>query len=127
MSHFSTHRGHSFSLIHTPSGQAVARVVRADGWWEQGRGVLGLSSLAPGEGLWLPGVSSVHTLFVRFSLDLLFLDGDFRQICARPRVPPWRPVVWAPGAHHTVELGAGTLARLPGSAATGDAWELQAA
>lgn len=114
-----------FSLIHAPSGLAVARVVRCEGWWEQGRGVLGMASLAPGEGLWMPGVASVHTLFVRFPLDLLFLDAEFRQARACPAVPPWRPLVWAPGARHTVELGAGTLTRLRPMATPGDAWELR--
>lgn len=116
-----------FSLIHAPSGLAVARVVRCEGWWAQGRGVLGMASLAPGEGLWLPGVASVHTLFVRFPLDLLFLDAQFRQMRVCTGVSPWRPLVRAPGAHHTVELGAGTLARLPVTPAPGDAWELRAA
>lgn len=116
-----------FALRHAPSGLTIARVVRADGVWAQGRGVIGMTSLGSGEGLWLPGVSSVHTFFVRFSLDLLFLDSHFQQVRVCPSVPPWRPLVWAPGARHTVELGAGTLARLPLSPETGDSWELQKA
>ncbi|MDQ2687386.1 MAG: DUF192 domain-containing protein [Armatimonadota bacterium] len=126
MTLFSTKQGVSFSLIHAPSGQTVARVVRADGFWAQGQGVIGLKELAPGEGLWLPGVASVHTFFVRFPLDLLFLDAQFRQLRACPAVPPWRPLIWAAGARHTVELGAGTLERLPAASALGDAWELRA-
>lgn len=118
--------GTRYSLIHVPSGLTAAHVVRADGFWAQGWGVLGRTSLAPGDGLWLPGVASVHTFFVRFPLDLLFLDDQFRQVRVCPAVPPWRPLIRAAGTRHTVELGAGTLARLPVTPTPGDAWRLQA-
>ena len=92
----------------------MARVRRADGWWAKGWGVIGWPRLLTGQGLWLPGVSSVHTVFVRFPLDLLFLDAEFLTVLAVSRVPPGRLLVRAAGARHTIELGAGTLAgRMP--------------
>ncbi|MBV9851273.1 MAG: DUF192 domain-containing protein [Armatimonadetes bacterium] len=115
-----------FSLIHRPSGQIVATVRRADGWWAKGWGVLGWRSLPPGQGLWLPGVSAVHTLFVRFPLDLLFLDADLTTLRTVPNVPAWTPLVRARGAHHTVELGAGTLVLAGIAARMGEQWELGA-
>ena len=91
---------------------------RADGWWAKGWGVLGWSSLPPGRGLWLPGVASVHTVFVRFPLDLLFLDDAFQTVRVVPGVPPGRLSVGARGARQTLELGAGTLAGLDTKAGT---------
>ena len=98
-----------YRLLHLPSGQAVAVVERAEHWWAKGWGVLGKRVLPLGEGLWLPGVASVHTVGVQFSLDLLFLSADFQTIRVAPATPPGRWLVRAPGACHTLELGLGTL------------------
>lgn len=102
--------------------QLVARVARADGWLAKGVGVLGFRSLPPRVGLWLPGVAAVHTLFVRFPLDLLFLDADFRAVKILLSVPPGRFLVRASGGRHVVELGAGTLT---GGERAGEAWKLE--
>ncbi len=115
-----------FFLRHVPTRFSLAHVTRLDGFWRKGRGVLGLRTLGPGEGVWLPQVASVHTLFVAFPLDLLFLDKDLRTLAACPAVPPGRLWAGARGAHHTLELGAGTLARLPRAVEVGDLWELYA-
>lgn len=114
----------SFTLRHVPSGRVVATVRRADGWWAKGWGVIGWPSLPPGQGLWLPGVSAIHTVFVRFPLDVLFLDGDLATLRAVPQVKPWTPLVRVPNAQHTVELGAGTLAGAGIQAQKGDHWTL---
>lgn len=103
----------------------VAAVERADGFWAKGWGVLGRAKLRTGEGLWLPSVASVHTAFVRFPLDLLFLDREFRAVRLAPNTPPWRWLERAGGACHVLELGAGTLARSVPSARAGEAWELR--
>ena len=114
-----------YSLVFAPTGQATATVTRADGFWAKGRGVLGRRALPPGAGLWLPGVASVHTLLVRFPLDLLFLDGDFRAVRVERGVPPGRWLLRAAGAAHTLELGAGTLALLTLPPLVGDRWRLE--
>ena len=114
-----------YHLIHVPSGLVGAIVVRAESWWAKGWGVLGRHSLPIGEGLWLPGVASIHTLGVRFPLDLLFLSGNF--ICMR-QVAQLPPGCWsfrAAGAFHTLELGAGTLAQRVPMALAGDRWVLE--
>ena len=114
----------SYRLIHLPTGRAVAVVTRAEGLWAKGWGVLGRRALPTGEGLWLPGVASVHTVGVRFPLDLLFLDERFRTVRLAPNTPPGRWLVWASGACHTLEIGAGTLAGQVPTARAGEAWGL---
>jgi uncharacterized membrane protein (UPF0127 family) len=66
--------------------------------------------LIPGEALWLPACSAVHTAFVCSPLDLLFLQGlrIIRVVC---RVSPWR-VAACPGADSVIELAAGEAVRL---------------
>lgn len=114
-----------YTLIHRPSGVCVARVTRADGFWAKGVGVLGRAALPVGMGLWLPGVASVHTVGVRFALDLLFLDSDFQTVKVCAAAPPGRWLVQAWGARHTLELGAGTLAEFAPGACAGDGWHLE--
>lgn len=114
-----------WSLIHGPSGKTLAIVSHADTWLLKGWGVLGRRSLEAGDGLWLPGVASVHTVGTRFALDLLFLDSKLQTVRAAENVPPGRWLVRAGGAAHTLELGAGTLVMLGHSPEVGDLWQLK--
>jgi uncharacterized protein len=70
------------------------------------RGLLGRSELPRGEGMLLRGVSSIHTFFMRFVIDAVFLDRDLTVVAVRSEVPPWR-VVSRPRAWAVLELSAG--------------------
>ncbi len=48
--------------------------------------------------------------FMRFRIDVLFLDRHARVIKVAERLPPWLPGVLAPGASEVLELPAGTVA-----------------
>ena len=74
------------------------------------RGLLGRSSLPAGEGILLRPAASVHTFFMRFPIDVVFLDADGVVVAVRPDVPPWRAVGHR-GAKDVVELAAGEAAR----------------
>jgi uncharacterized protein len=54
------------------------------------RGLLGRRALAPGEGLLLKPTPSIHTWFMRFAIDAVFLDADFRVLGISPELRPWR-------------------------------------
>jgi uncharacterized membrane protein (UPF0127 family) len=98
-------------------GRTICRRVRWAGSFG-GRfvGLMGRSTLADDEGLYLPGTNGVHMFFMRFPIDCLFLsrpapDGTQRVVGVRSRLMPWRGVVWrVPGAAGVVELPSGTLA-----------------
>ena len=74
------------------------------------RGLLGRRGLEPGEGLLLRPASSVHTAFMRFSIDLVFLYDEFRVLDIVEAVPPWR-MKGRRGAGAVLELRAGEAAR----------------
>jgi uncharacterized membrane protein (UPF0127 family) len=79
--------------------------------WGRMRGLLGRKQLAHGEGLLIRRTRSVHTHFVRFSIDLLFLDGDGRVVRIRESVPPWR-IASSPAGRDVLELAAGACRRV---------------
>lgn len=69
-------------------------------------GLVGLSHLPPGAGLLLPKTRSIHTCFMRFALDLLWLDAAGRVLRVDPAVAPWR-LRCCRRARSVVELSAG--------------------
>ena len=75
------------------------------------RGLMGVAQLAPGTGLLLPRTSSVHTQFMRFPIDVVFLDSERRIVSVVHALQPWR-LARAKGAKSVLELAAGECARL---------------
>ena len=72
------------------------------------KGLLGRNHLSPGEGLWIIPCESVHTFFMRFPIDLVYLD---RRNCVRKvrsGVGAWR-ISGCFRAHSVLELPAGTV------------------
>ncbi len=72
------------------------------------RGLLGRSNLPAGEGLWITPCESVHTFFMRFSIDLIYLDRARKVRKVRSSVPPWR-ISLCFSAHSVLELPSGTI------------------
>ncbi len=73
------------------------------------KGLLGKDSLAANEALVLKPCSSIHTFFMRFAIDVLFLDKNMRIIRLLENIPPNRlsPVIWA--SRMAIELPAGKI------------------
>jgi uncharacterized protein len=74
------------------------------------RGLLGRASLPPDEGILLHPAGSVHTFFMRFPIDVVFLDRDGVVLGVEPSLPPWR-TAGRRGAKAVVELAAGECER----------------
>ena len=74
------------------------------------RGLLGRKELPSGEGILLKPSGSIHTFFMRFPIDVVFLDRELRVVAIAPDVPPWR-MRGARGAKAVVELAAGEASR----------------
>jgi len=74
------------------------------------RGLLGRSSLPSGQGILLRPAASVHTFFMRFPIDVVFLDGELRVVEIAADLRPWR-AAGKRGARAVLELPAGECAR----------------
>jgi uncharacterized membrane protein (UPF0127 family) len=71
-------------------------------------GLLKHSSLKPGEGLWIKPCESVHTFFMKFPIDLVYLDKALKVRKVRSAVPAWRLSACL-SAFSVLELPAGTI------------------
>jgi len=90
----------------------AGRVTRADSALARARGLLGRDSLHRDEGLWLLPCRQVHTFFMRFAIDVVFLDRGLRVVRVCPALAPWRLSPWVARAASALELAAGTAAGL---------------
>jgi hypothetical protein len=96
----------------TRSTVLADRVERVTAAGDRLRGLLGRSSLPSGEGLWIGNCSSVHTLFMRFPIDVVFLDRKVGEVVALiERMVPWRVTRVYLRAGSALEVPEGTIAR----------------
>ena len=90
----------------------VPQLERARTCFERMRGLLGRRELAEGRALLIEGCSSIHTWFMKFAIDAMFLDRAGVAVKLVRDLGPWRLAgCWA--ARDVVELAAGALGRLP--------------
>jgi uncharacterized membrane protein (UPF0127 family) len=80
-------------------------------------GLLRRKELRAGEGLWIVPCEGVHTFFMKFAIDLVYIDKKHVVRKIVPNVAPWRLSMCLP-AHSIVELPAGAIP--PGSTCKGD-------
>jgi uncharacterized membrane protein (UPF0127 family) len=75
------------------------------------KGLLGQDSLVANEALILKPCSSIHTFFMRFAIDVLFLDKNMQIVRLVQDMPPNRlsPIVWA--SKMAIELPAGKISQ----------------
>jgi len=112
-----------FSTFNRTRGVGVAaRVLKADDYAARSRGLLGRESLAAGEGLWLVPCPMIHTFFMRFAIDALFLDRGLKVLRVLETLKPWRVSPWVWGAHSVLELAAGAVG---GATRPGDVLEMR--
>jgi uncharacterized protein len=83
----------------------------ATGRAERARGLLGRRSIAPTAALLLPGVTSVHTFGMRFTISAAWLSADGRVVAVR-RLSPWRLALPRRGARYLLECAVGAAPRV---------------
>lgn len=53
------------------------------------KGLMGSKELKLNEGLWLIPCNSIHMLFMKYSIDAIFLNKDLQIIALYPQLQPW--------------------------------------
>jgi uncharacterized protein len=88
-------------------GSAVCeRCALADTPLRRLRGLLGRKGLESGEGILLRPAPAIHTWFMRFPIDAVFVARDLTVLKIAPDLPPWR-MARCKGARAVLELPAG--------------------
>lgn len=93
-------------------GRDLAVVELATSPWVRARGLLGRAGLAPGRALWLAPCRSIHTVGMRFAIDVVFLDRVSRVLKVTSGLTPYRLTWGGWRAHGALEFAAGEAARL---------------
>jgi uncharacterized protein len=106
----------NLQAINRTRGTVVcARVERAEGAWGKGRGLLGRAGLEPGCGMLfevgpLNPFMWMHMFFMRFPIDIVFMDRYGRVIKINRELKPWQVSSVVFGARGALELPAGGAA-----------------
>ena len=105
-------RTREFLRISNPVRQSVLgdRIGVADTTLARLVGLMGRGPLAPGHGLLIRPSNGVHTLWMRFSIDVLLLDRESRVLSAYRNLRPFRLTAINWKASSALELPSGTIA-----------------
>lgn len=81
----------------------------ADTFWARLRGLMGRRELKPGEGLLVVPCRAIHTHFMLFPIDVLYVNEAMEVIGIDERLPPWCFGALRRHARFVIELPAGTV------------------
>ena len=99
----------------------------ADTHWMRLKGLIGMhvGDFNRGQGLWIVPCQGVHTMFMQFPIDVLYLDENNLVLHMEENVRPWRLTPFRTGASSVLELPGRTL--FVSGTAVGDAIEISPA
>jgi uncharacterized membrane protein (UPF0127 family) len=83
----------------------------ADNMFTRLRGLIGARPLGPGEGLLIMPCSSVHTHFMSFPIDVVYVNLDLQVVAIDAAMAPWRFGKLRKGVRFVIELAAGEAKR----------------
>jgi hypothetical protein len=84
-------------------------VIIADTFLKRVKGLLGRKDFLPGQTLIIKPCNSIHTFFMQFPIDVLFVDKDNRVIKTLSSVKPFRLTSIYFQASFIIELPSGTI------------------
>jgi uncharacterized membrane protein (UPF0127 family) len=97
-------------LRNVTTGEVIAsNVERANGFWRRLLGFIPNPRIHPDDGLWFDECSAIHTVGMRQSIDVVFVDRSRRVLRVDRSVQRFRVAVTCSGAHAVIELGEAAL------------------
>jgi uncharacterized membrane protein (UPF0127 family) len=101
---------HAVAVLRDDGSAVCERCVLADRMLPRMKGLLGRRELPPGEGMLIKPAPSIHTFFMRFPLDAVFLSRSGEVLKVSSNVKPWRARSCR-RAYSVLELAAGEAER----------------
>ncbi|MGB5824532.1 MAG: DUF192 domain-containing protein [Proteocatella sp.] len=89
------------------SGVSMQNVIVADGFWTRFLGLMGRKNMPKDSGLILMNCSSIHTFFMRFDINVVYLSKDFKVLGVQT-IKPWRFGKFIRGVNHVLEVSSGS-------------------
>lgn len=100
----------SVRVVNETRGTLLAEQARvASGPWSRFWGLMGRRQLPPGHALLLQPCTSIHMFFMRFPIDVVFLDHSNTVVKVVHQIKPWR-IALGGGGKKALELPAGAAA-----------------
>ena len=94
-------------LIKNSGAEKFLELEIADGFFSRFLGLMGRKKLPQGQGLFLSPCNSIHMLFMRFSIDAVYVDENFVVKKIVRDLKPWLGISICFGAESCIELAAG--------------------
>jgi len=102
--------GRAVTIANLDGPVVCERCVLADSALRRMRGLLGRKKLDSGHGILIRPAPAIHTWFMRFAIDAVFLDRELSVLSVRRDLRPWR-MAGQRGARAVLELPAGEAER----------------
>ncbi|MCX7852459.1 MAG: DUF192 domain-containing protein [Anaerolineae bacterium] len=87
----------------------ATRARLAQDFWSRLKGLIGAKDLADGEGLVIMPCHSIHTMFMAFPIDVLYVDAEHRVVDIDIGLQPWKLSLPRRRSRYVIELPAGTV------------------
>jgi len=89
----------------------ITKLSHTNHFWDRLRGLLGRTELPLNEGLWIQHCSSIHTCFMNFPIDVVFVDKELIVRAIHAHLKPWRMTLPKRKLYSVFELPSGTLSK----------------
>lgn len=94
-------------LLHEATKQVLAQKVQtASSFFTRLKGLVGTSDLKPSQALWIVPCSGIHTWFMKFPIDVIFVTKTLKLVAVFENIAPYRMVhpPWFCGTHSVFEF-----------------------
>lgn len=99
-----------YSVVNQTKHQSLGEKIReAETFFQRALGLLGNKRLNKGEGLYIPNCRSIHTFFMRFPIDVIFIDKNNGIVKVISNLMPFRLGFGPFNTAGVLEFSAGTL------------------
>lgn len=79
------------TLFNISKNESISsRVEIAESFYARSKGLLGRSKLENSHCLWIHKCNSIHTFFMKFAIDILYVDRNFKVTNIHRDIKPWR-------------------------------------
>ena len=98
--------------VKNSDGENFFQLEIADTFLKRFLGLMGRKKIPVAQGLLILPCNSIHMMFMRFSIDAVYIDENFVVKKIVRNLTPWLGMSICAGAHAVIELAAGEADRL---------------